>query len=390
MAALPESAWGATEPLSVLDDEALQAYNQLVCTLYSCLHENTGFQPFFDAFQKRFKALQGGILGVSASSPRRVVCGWTFGYPEGFEEWYIKSNLSERDGALNRFAQLPPRQFDSIMRGDTSCSILDRLDPECHAWVEAAGIGDSAGMLITRENGTNVIFMANRHKDYGPYTDDEIRQMNVLAPHIENAVALYLKLYQSPGDNGGLLMAFNHVSKPLLVFNSLVCVAQANDAAMALLSASDDLFIGEDQRLYSSDKRITRKLHDAVLTCFVNSTQGILDTQTLFVENGNERIAVHLTPLMDNGAECNGVLAELFSFSSGLEPDPKRIQLLFECTSAEAAIAALLIRGLSANEIAEERQISVHTARQHIKSLLAKNCYRKQTELVSMMVRALG
>lgn len=38
----------------------------------------------------------------------------------------------------------------------------------------------------------------------------------------------------------------------------------------------------------------------------------------------------------------------------------------------------------------EEKQISVHTVRQYIKNLLAKNGYRKQTELVAMLVRALG
>ena len=59
-------------------------------------------------------------------------------------------------------------------------------------------------------------------------------------------------------------------------------------------------------------------------------------------------------------------------------------------TSPWTAVAAALIQGLSASDIAEEKQISIHTARQHIKSLLAKNGYRKQTELIAMLVRALG
>lgn len=389
LTATTQSEQDAALPFPTLDGDTLQTYNQLVSTLYRCLHDNAGFQPFFDAFQQHFKALQGGILGVTAN-PQRMVYGWTFGYPEGFEEWYINSDLPERDEALTRYVQLPPRQFDSFLRGDTSRTILDILGPESRAWAEAVGMGDSAGMLVTRENGTNVVFMANRHQDFGPYTNDELLQMNLLAPHIENAVALHLKLYQSNSDNENLAMALNHVNKPLMVFNALASIAQANDAARNLLTHTGNLFIGEDQRLHSSDKRLTRKLHDAISTCIVHSHKGHLDTRTLFIRNGHERLAICLTPLVAESVENNGVLAELFSFDSELAPDLERLQTLFQCTPAEAAVATALIQGLSASDIAEEKQISIHTARQHIKSLLAKNGYRKQTELIAMLVRALG
>ena len=378
-----------TLPFPSLDGDTLQTYNKLVSTLYRCLHDNAGFQPFFDAYQQHFKALQGGIMGVTAN-PQRIVYGWTFGYPEGFEEWYINSDLPERDEALTRYVQLPPRQFDSFLRGDTSRTILDILGPESRAWAEAVGMGDSAGMLVTRENGTNVVFMANRHQEFGPYTDNELLQMNLLAPHIENAVALHLKLYQSNSDNENLAMALNHVNKPLMVFNALASIAQANEAAQHLLAHTGNLFIGEDQRLHSSDKRLTRKLHDAISTCIVRSHKGHLDTRTLFIRNGHSRLAICLTPLVAESVENNGVLAELFSFDSELAPDLDRLQALFQCTPAEAAVAAALIQGLSASDIAEEKQISIHTARQHIKNLLAKNGYRKQTELIAMLVRALG
>ncbi|MCG2582559.1 MAG: helix-turn-helix transcriptional regulator [Marinobacter sp.] len=376
-------------PFPSIGGEALQAYNQLVSTLYRCLYDNAGFQPFFDAFQQHFKALQGGILGLT-SNPQRMVYGWTFGYPEGFEEWYIKSDLPERDEALTRYVQLPPRQFDSFLRGDTSRTILDILGPESRAWAEQVGMGDSAGMLVTRENGTNVVFMANRHREFGPYSDDELLQMNLLAPHIENAVALHLKLYETRSDNENLAMALNHVKKPLVVFNALGNMAQANNAALALLENSKSLSITNEQRLQSPDSRITRKLHDAITTCIVHSHKGRLSPQTVFVSTGHERIAICLTPLIADSAENNGALAELFCFDTSLEPDQERLQTLFYCTPAEASIATELIQGLSASEIAEKKQISIHTARQHIKNLLAKNGYRKQTELVSMLVRALG
>ncbi|MEQ3722688.1 helix-turn-helix transcriptional regulator [Alcanivorax sp.] len=372
-----------------LSHDELHRFNQLVATLYSCLHSSQGFQPFFDAFQAHFNALQGGILGLS-SSPRRMIYGWTFGYPEGFEEWYINSDLPERDEALARYEALPPRQFDSFLRGDARNTILDMLSAESRAWAEAVGMGDSAGMLVSRQNDCNVVFLANRHEDFGPYTDHDILQMNLLAPHVENAVSLHFKLYQSRSNNESLALALNHVNKPMVVFNALATIAQANNNALDLLAHSDTLSISDNQRLQCKDARLNRKLSDAISTCLIHSQKGTPATQTLFVDNCHERIAICLTPLIAEKKEHNGVLAELFRYDSAMEPDIGKLQSLFQCTPAEAGIAAELIHGLNATEIADKNGISVHTARQHIKNLLAKNGYRKQTELVAMLVRALS
>ncbi|UJJ30130.1 helix-turn-helix transcriptional regulator [Halopseudomonas maritima] len=379
----------SAQPAPVLSAQALEAYNKLVSTLYRCLQDSAGFAPFFHAFQQQFKALQGGILGVSQQS-RRLIYGWTFGYPDGFEEWYMNSDLPERDEALIRYQSLPPRQFDSFMRGRNEGSILDLLAPESRAWAEGVGMGDSAGMLICRDASSSVVFVANRHRDYGPYTETDLLQMNLLAPHIENAVALYLKLYQSSNDNENLALALNHVKKPLVVFNALGNVAQANDAARDLLARSGELYIADDHRLHCREAQMSRKVANAISTSIVHSHQGKLETRTLFIQTAAERLALCLTPLVAERAENNGVLAELFSFTDQQAPDLARLQSLFDCTRAEAGIAGDLVQGLSASDIAERRHISVHTARQHIKNLLGKNGYRKQTELVSMLVRALG
>ena len=372
-----------------LTHDELQRFNQLVSTLYGCLHFSQGFQLFFDAFQAHFNALQGGILGLS-NHPRRMIYGWTFGYPEGFEEWYIHSDLPERDEALARYEALPPRQFDSFLRGDASKTILDMLSEESRTWAQAVGMGDSAGMLVSRQNDCNVVFLANRHQDFGPYTDHDILQMNLLAPHVENAVSLHFKLYQSRSNNESLALALNHVNKPIIVFNALATIAQANRNALDLLAHSDTLSISESQRLQCRDTRLNRKLSDAISACLILSQKGTPATRTLFVSNRHERIAICLTPLIADEKEHNGVLAELFRYDSNMEPDLGKLQSLFQCTPAEAGIAAELIHGLNAAEIADKNGISVHTARQHVKSLLSKNGYRKQTELVAMLVRALS
>lgn len=377
------------EPLLSFSEEQLRAFNHLVSTLYRCLNDNEGFRPFFDAFQAHFHALQGGILGIT-NHPRRLIYGWTFGYPDGFEEWFINSDLPERDEALARYSELPPRRFESFLQDAPDRSILTMLGPESRAWAEAVGMGDSAGMLAKQDNDSKVIFMANRHQRFGPYSRQDLLQMNLLAPHIETAITLHFKLYESRSDNESLAMALDQVNKPLIVFNALAAVSQANGAARDLLALSETLSIGEERRLRARDRRLDRRLSSAITTCLIQANKGTPEPHTLFINNREERLAVCLTPLMASTPGNNGVLAELFRYDINMEPDLKRLRTLFPCTPTEARIAGDLIHGLNAGEIAAKRSLSVHTARQHIKNLLAKNGYRKQTELVAMLVRALA
>lgn len=376
---------------SQLSDYELIQFNQLVSTLYQCLESSAGFQSFFDAFKEHFHTLNGGILAVT-ENPQRISFCWTFGYPEGFEEWFMNSDLPEGDEAITRFRQLPVRQFDSFMQGDTERHILDLIpeDSPSRPWVEQQGIGDSAGMLVTKRDQLNIIFMTNRHQKYGAFNNSELLQMNLLAPHIENAVSLRLKLYESDRNNDSLAVALSHVSKPLVVINSMAKVATANDAAMSLIGKSKLLNIDDSKSLCSPVRRINRNLTDGIAMGIVQSLKQTATTNMIFADDGYEKIAMSLTPLISEESAGNGVLIELFDYQLDIEVDTEKLQSLFDCTQAEANIAIELMHGLSAQDIVEKNGVSIHTVRQQIKSLLAKNGYHKQTELIAMLMRALG
>lgn len=374
-----------------ISEREFAGYNELVSTLYRCLNDNRGFQPFFDTFQSHFRCLQGGILGLTRS-PIRMIYGWTFGYPEGFEQWFINSDLPQKDEALKTFTSLVPRQFGSLMGGDPSMDILDLLDDESRAWAAEAELGDSAGMLVTRGPGSQIVFLANRHRSEGPYNRQEILQMNLLAPHIENAVNLHLKIYHSRADNESLSAALNLISKPMLVFNELGQVSQCNAAAKKLLAIHPRLYVNEgaDPRLKSRNLMFNQEVSAAVLTCVYNARSAVHDTITLVDGDGDERLALCFTPMTGDDGSCQGALGELVSLSSSRGVDENRLRALFDCTVAEARTAALLMWGQSAEQIAETEALSIHTVRQYIKNLLSKNGYRRQTELVAALVRALG
>lgn len=377
--------------------EEFEGYNRLVTILYRCLHTNQGFQPFFDEFRQRFRCLQGGILGLT-HNPVRMIFAWTFGYPEGFEQWFLNSDLARKDEALLHFSGLPPRQFDSLTGCNPDIDILEVVNEDTREWVKAAGLGDSAGMLVTQGPTSKVVFLANRHRDEGQYTPKELMQMNMLAPHIENAVGLFNKIYQSRTQHETLSMALDQISKPMIVMDEMARVVRCNAAAEAILESHPRLFVTEqsDFRLQSRNSGFNRQLNDAILTSIFNARDGVQDMIALFEQVNDERLAICITPLSMGAepapAEAHGqygALVELVSFSSKRPPNLGKLARLFNCTRAEAVTAGHLMHGLSISEAAEAEGLSVHTVRGYVKNLLAKNGYRRQAELVGALVRAL-
>ncbi|MBN7770994.1 helix-turn-helix transcriptional regulator [Marinobacter daepoensis] len=377
--------------------EEFEGYNRLVTILYRCLHTNQGFQPFFDEFRQRFRCLQGGILGLT-HNPVRMMFAWTFGYPEGFEQWFLNSDLARKDEALLHFSALPPRQFDSLTGCDPDIDILEVVNEDTREWVEAAGLGDSAGMLVSQGPTSKVVFLANRHRDEGQYTPTELMQMNMLAPHIENAVGLFNKIYQSRTQHETLSMALDHIRKPMIVIDEMARVVRCNASAEKILASHPRLFVTEqsDSRLQSLNSGFNRQLNDAILTSIFNARDGVQDMIALFEQMDDERLAICITPLSmgcdDEPVEAHGqygALVELVSFSAKRPPNLGKLARLFNCTRAEAVTAGHLMHGLSISEAAEAEGLSVHTVRGYVKNLLSKNGYRRQAELVGALVRAL-
>jgi DNA-binding CsgD family transcriptional regulator len=67
--------------------------------------------------------------------------------------------------------------------------------------------------------------------------------------------------------------------------------------------------------------------------------------------------------------------------------DPVILSQALGITHAQAHVASLLSSGLSIDEIAVERGISVETARNHIKSVFARTGTSRQGELIALIAR---
>jgi DNA-binding CsgD family transcriptional regulator len=78
------------------------------------------------------------------------------------------------------------------------------------------------------------------------------------------------------------------------------------------------------------------------------------------------------------------------------DPEEKRIsgakalERLYGLTQSEAQILQLLSMGMSLEEAADERGVSMNTARSHIKHMFSKTGVSRQGELVRMILNGVG
>ena len=66
------------------------------------------------------------------------------------------------------------------------------------------------------------------------------------------------------------------------------------------------------------------------------------------------------------------------------------LEELYSLTPSEADLLQLLSMGMSLEEAAESRGVSMNTARSHVKHMFAKTGVSRQGELVRIMLAGLG
>ena len=70
------------------------------------------------------------------------------------------------------------------------------------------------------------------------------------------------------------------------------------------------------------------------------------------------------------------------------ELDPEALERLFDLTATEARVVALLARGLSPREAADELEVAVGTVREHVAHVFRKIGVHRQGELLRMVLES--
>ena len=376
----------------------LEQYSQLIEVLYASLWDGKGFEDFLYSFAQHFNCCTATLMAVQQFPNRHLSYGWNIGLPEKYERWYLENNMVEQDPAIDLFVagSLERKGFIAAAHELAGLSLIDAVDEVFKPWLKSEQIVDSAGLVIpSKEEGESLILALQRQADIGPFTADERQQLDLLAPHITQAVQLFNNFYTQKHENTSLQAAIKTIATPTLIINELLEIQQINDAAQDLLSNSAVLS-SINNKLQLTDDELNHQFRLQAWSMVRSEDKRQQDSTLSFIVPQQEDelpMTINISPMCshddDNNGVFRGALIQIYDPQQYPLPKAERIQQVFNLSNKEALLCEYLLQGFTLKEVAEKRGISVHTVREQMRTISVKTGFNRQPELIAAILRAL-
>lgn len=369
----------------------ISSYSSLLQSLYSCLSDSAGFERFLFDLRSHFRCKAANLGGVNLK-PRVMTFSWSSGIPEYVELFYIEKNLIATDSIIDLTLGLPTGEFHSAAHVDPEGGYITKLDSDLMDWVIKDNIIDVAGMLVNNNHDSAVVLTLYRDVEGGAYSDAELKQLNLLAPHIRQAITLHQQLYFQSVDNVSLKAALDSAPQASIVLSPILEIVHANSSASGWIEAVDYLRITNDNHIIFSQEPINTEFQKQSYQLLHSlekkdqSSVAVFNIQTPY----GLPVSVTLTPIgSDGGAGYKALLMQFFDPNVSQLPRSAEIRKVFKLTPTESRVCEQLIRGFSAKEIAQKTDRKESTIRDNIKSIFLKTGYNRQVELVAAILRTI-
>ena len=257
-------------------------------------------------------------------------------------------------------------------------------------------IGTGGGVTLFREGERMLRLSANiRIRDAAATQLRLIAVLDRLAPHMRQAIQLTRRLWGATSPEE-FHLAFGRLTAATLLVDRAGRVTHLNPSAEAMARAADLLRIRPDGTLEMSDIRAAHRFGRA-LTDIAEHNYANLSTPFAVVgQRTGERAEALVAPYR---ARSEPVSNDFIAFALNDLPvalvtiSEASVRLSgsaalaerFKLTPSEAALALGLSTGRSLREMADERQVSIHTVRNQLKSIFGKTGVSRQSTLVALL-----
>jgi DNA-binding CsgD family transcriptional regulator len=260
-----------------------------------------------------------------------------------------------------------------------------------------APLGIASGILTVirtgEDNSQPLILNLFRRAGRPPFSVAHVAAMEELLPHLRRAFGILLDAPQTPAEVSALQHAHAAVDTPVFYFDEHARVIYLNASAQELVGAEDGLALA-DGVLTLSDATADSELNAALRRVIGGqwTTHFRAGAEVLAPRpSGGRPLLLVATPMAASNPIATvsaPVRCVLFAFGEREDTTLRgRVQRLYGLTEAEAEIAIGVASGKSLPELAEERGTQVTTVRTQLGKILKKTDARRQSTLVSMILR---
>jgi DNA-binding CsgD family transcriptional regulator len=250
----------------------------------------------------------------------------------------------------------------------------------------------SCGVLIAQDQSTISEVTAIRSRRAGSFTWNEIALFEYLAPHLQCAVRIHNRIAGLESGLNAATGALDRFPTGTIAVDSDAKVILTNRAADAILKRGDGLISRDGLR--AASRQETAKLRNAIAAVCIEPDSGAIKPETVVQihrRSGLKALEVLVCPLPSRSSLRKGKAAAALFITDPEEEatlDSRALRQLFGLTPAEIRLCIALVKGKSVEEYAHEAGISPNTARTHVKRIYSKTGVRRQSELVSLLLKS--
>lgn len=250
------------------------------------------------------------------------------------------------------------------------------------------------GSALARNSDFTIQFGAHRGRRARDFGQGETDFLQMVLPHLVRAVQMRQLLDTASRQKALAEAALHQLRLGVLLTDAQARPLFVNRMAEHHVAASNGAlslsFCGLKTRNPEDAVRLCRLVTDAAST---TAGKGLGAGGEMRITCGDSSfLQLCVVPLsrehLDSGSAAPSACAAIFISRPGSIHLPwRKVAIYYGLTQAEAKLAVQLAGGVSLEEAAGHLDISIHTARTHLKAVFAKTGARRQPELVAMLLQ---
>lgn len=366
---------------------------QLLDLLYRGVTEPGGFDQALQATMQLFGCSGAALVSANPLAPESNLALTAGAWSEGAK---LYPQFAHLDPAPVMLARMPVGTASATDRIFTSEE--RRRSVFVQEFLRPAGFVETLGGNLFSDKNRFAVIGLHRGTDRAAFNEDEIARLGRLIPHIARALQLRRMFESMAGMASGLQAILDRLHAGVMLLDRKGTALFVNAAMQAITRRGDGLSLDREGRLFPSDLTARRKL------------------ERLLAQQANEGGAggTFVIPRREPGSHYAGIVAPVPPAFDDMTWDragnrQERGEMLViihdpDTRSRNAAeilqtglnltrAAARLVEALSADDdlqsFAMREGITIHTARFHLRTALARTGAGTQAELVRIAVRLL-
>jgi DNA-binding CsgD family transcriptional regulator len=342
----------------------------------------SGIMTSFDVMGVNF------FINVGSPSPEGIALtsGMDLQTLERYNEYYFKL-----DPMVRASFEFPPGVF---LSSEYLFSETDYTNTEFYVDLNRpAGIHHIFGTTLARSATSYAALSMIQPRGVGTIQGEELELFLQLIPHLQRSIQIFERLQQAEKRLAYFEEVVERITCGVIFVDAGGAVVHANAAARSMALENDGLSLDRDcvRGAVSDDTKALGRMVTQTIETATGEAGGCAEAIVLSRPSGKRPYQVVAAPLsgrQHQRCSCRA-LAALFVTDPEATPETPEhlVRALYGLTPAESRVAESLLQGANPSEISDRNGVSLATVRSQLRSIFDKTETRRQSELVSVLLR---